>query len=558
LTGGGKKQGLQVLDDDTGLGLILPNHMGDWAMLKLKKESLEWALNLAINNGDTDIFPTAFEFDAILHDAQTTALGYKSIIDEISEQNILDWKTRPFRSCLIPKHQYGFRVSTQLDPLDFLVYTALIYELAPDIESRRVHATENIVHSYRFRPTGNSMFDPYYNYSTFRRRSQELANTDRFSHVVVADIADFFPRLYRHRVENALKACTTKTSHVTALDGMLNQWTEHYSYGIPVGPTASRLIAEISLDDVDRLLLSEGMIFVRFSDDYRIFCSSAKEAYEKLAFLANAIFSNHGLTFQQSKTKIVTLEAFKAGYLLSEEAQEFKRLSERFYEILDETDIDHYEVIEWDDLTEAQQDKLKELNLVGIIEEQVKSEEIDIGICKFVLRRLSQLGNDQALDILIDNIDRLYPVFPDVVRYVTSIRLSDVNLKKDIGNRMLELLSDTTVSHLEYHRMWLLNMFTYSTEWNNQGEFVRLFNEATDDFSKRELILALGRSRQDYWFRARKVNLFQQFTDWSRRAFLAAASCLPTDERKHWYHSLESRLDRLEIAVIRWARQNPF
>jgi len=229
-----------------------------------------------------------------------------------------------------------------------------------------------------------------------------------------------------------------------------------------------------------------------------------------------------------------------------------------FYEILDETDIDHYEVIEWDDLTEAQQDKLKELNLVGIIEEQVKSEEIDIGICKFVLRRLSQLGNDQALDILIDNIDRLYPVFPDVVRYVTSIRLSDVNLKKDIGNRMLELLSDTTVSHLEYHRMWLLNMFTYSTEWNNQGEFVRLFNEATDDFSKRELILALGRSRQDYWFRARKVNLFQQFTDWSRRAFLAAASCLPTDERKHWYHSLESRLDRLEIAVIRWARQNPF
>ena len=527
-------------------------------MLKLKKKSLEWALSLAISNGDTDIFPTAFEFEAILHDSQITTPGHKSIIDEISQQNILDWKTRPFRSCLIPKHRYGFRVSTQLDPLDFLVYTALIYELAPDIESRRVPASENVVHSYRFNPSVNSMFDPDYNYSTFRRRSQELANTNRFSHVVVADIADFFPRLYRHRVENALKACTTKISHVIALDGMLNQWTEHYSYGIPVGPTASRLIAEVSLDDVDRLLLSEGVVFVRFSDDYRIFCSSAKDAHEKLAFLANAIFSNHGLTFQQSKTRIVTLDDFKAGYVLSEEAQELKRLSEMFYEILDETDINHYQTIEWDDLTAEQQKKLEELNLVGIIDEQARSEEIDIGICKFVLRRLSQLGNDQALNILIENIDRLYPVFPDVVKYVTSIRLTDVNIKKDIGNRMLKLLSDTTVSHLEYHRMWLLNMFTYSTEWNNQGEFVMLFNKATDEFSKRELILALGRSHQDYWFRSRKLNLSQQFTDWSRRAFLLAASCLPTDERKHWYHSLESRLDRLEIAVVRWARQNSF
>lgn len=527
-------------------------------MLKLKKESLKWALSLAINHGDTDIFPTAFEFEAIMHDSQINTPGHKSIIDEMSEQNILEWRTRPFRSCLMPKHQYGFRVSTQLDPLDFLVYTALIYEIAHDIESRRVPATDNIVHSYRFKPTDNSMFDPEYNYSTFRRRSQELADTDKFSHVVVADIADFFPRLYRHRVENALKTCTNKSNHVVALDSMLNQWTEHYSYGIPVGPTASRLIAEISLDDVDRLLLSEGAIFIRFSDDYRIFCSSIKEAYEKLAFLANALFSNHGLTFQQSKTRIASLEDFKAGYVLSEEAQELKRLSERFYKVLDETEVDHYGSIEWSNLTETQQDHIAELNLVGIIEEQVKSEEIDIGICKFVLRRLSQLGNDQALNILIDNIDRLYSVFPDVIRYVTSVRLSDINLKKNIGNRMLGLLSDTTVSHLEYHRMWLLNIFTYSTEWNNQDEFVRHFNQVTDEFSKRELILALGRSSQDYWFRARKVNLFQQFTDWSRRAFLAAASCLPDDERKHWYHSLEPRLDRLEVAVMRWAKQNPF
>lgn len=527
-------------------------------MLKLKKESLEWALRLAINNGDTDIFPPAFEFEAILHDFQIDTPDHKSLIEEMSEQDILSWKTRSFRSCLMPKHKYGFRISTQLDPLDFLVYTALIYEIAPDIESRRIPADDNIVHSYRFKPTEISMFDPSYNYTTFRHKSQELANTNEFSHVVIADIADFFPRLYRHRVENALKACTNKTNHVIALDNMLNHWTEHYSYGIPVGPTASRLIAEISLDDVDRLLLSEGVNFVRFSDDYRMFCSSIKDAYEKLAFLANALFTNHGLTFQQSKTKIIDLETFKSKYVLSEEAQELKRLSQRFYEIFDGVEIDPYRTIDWDDLEESQQIQLRELNMLEILEEMVTSEEIDIGISKFVLRRLSQLGNDEALDLLMDNIDRLYPVFPEVVKYVTSMKLNDVNLKEKIGGKMLGLLSGSTVSHLDYHRMWLLNMFTHSIEWNNEEEFARLFNQATDEFSKRELILALGRSHQDFWFRTRKLNLSQQFTDWPRRAFLAAASCLPSDERKHWYQSLEPRLDKLEAAVIKWARKKPF
>lgn len=223
----------------------------------------------------------------------------------------LNWNVRPKRHLLAPKHRYGFRISTQLDPINFLVFTALVYEAGIDIERRRVSKTENIVHSYRFDPKADGlMYDNAYNFGTFQEQSRLLAEEPTCNWVVTADIADFFPRLYHHRVKNSLSNCTNRTNHAIAIDHLLSNWNESYSYGIPVGCAVSRIVAENALDDIDKALLSEGTIFTRFSDDFRIFCSTKREACEKLAFLAYALFENHGLTLQQHKTRIISKETF--------------------------------------------------------------------------------------------------------------------------------------------------------------------------------------------------------------------------------------------------------
>jgi phospholipid transport system substrate-binding protein len=104
--------------------------------------------------------------------------------------------------------------------------------------------------------------------------------------------------------------------------------------GIPVGPAASRLIAEITISDVDQILLSEGIEFVRYSDDFRLFASTEADAYRKLTIIARALIENHGLTLQQHKTKILPIERFRAIYLRENEKKEVETLSERFYELL--------------------------------------------------------------------------------------------------------------------------------------------------------------------------------------------------------------------------------
>jgi hypothetical protein len=520
-------------------------------MLTLSNNSIKWALKHALNYGDTDIFPKIFEFDAIQN-------NWDDIENWILKSNILEWNIRPARKCITPKHRYGFRVATQIDPIDFIIFSALIYEIGKDIERKRVSSTKNIVHSYRFDSNSDGqIFSKSHGYDTFLKTCLVLSKQN-YSWVVVADIADFFPRLYHHRVKNAILNSTRKNNHAIAIDRLLNGWSESNSYGIPVGSSVSRLLSEIALDDVDKALLSEQTIYIRFSDDFRIFCKTKREAYEKLTFLANILIENHGLTLQQHKTKIMPNEAFVKSYLSTEKEEELNRLSDTFKSLLLELGIeDPYGEIDWNDLSQEQQDKISNLNLKGIIKEQAELEEINIPLSRSVLRRLAQIGSSESLDMILDNIDKLYPIVPEVVKYFLALQDLNTGKKQEIGEKTLNLLNNSVITHLEFHRMWLLSLFTSDMEYNNEMRFSSNFNEVHDQFSQREIILALGRSKQDSWFRMRKRYLFD-FSPWLKRALLMGGSCMPVDERNNWYGSLENRLDPLELAIIKWAKQNPF
>jgi len=135
--------------------------------------------------GDTDIFPRAFEYTAIQHDGA-------AVLGTLARTDVSVWNTRPHRTCLVPKGRYGFRVATQLDPLDFLVYTALVYEVGHDLEARRSPIADRRVFSFRFAPdhTGR-MFNPAIGYSQFQEESKRLSAENGITHVAIADIADF-------------------------------------------------------------------------------------------------------------------------------------------------------------------------------------------------------------------------------------------------------------------------------------------------------------------------------------------------------------------------------
>jgi hypothetical protein len=126
-----------------------------------------------------------------------------------------------------------------------------------------------------------------------------------------------------------------------------------------------------------------------------------------------------------------------------------------------------------------------------------------------------------------------------------------------IGRRIMSLLQDSMISELDYHRLWALELFAQSNDWNNDDQFYSMLTATPSQAARRKLILAMGHASQRHWFHSQWRSFFDH-PPWTRRALLAAASCMPADARRHWYRSIEPQLDPLELAIMRWAIQNPF
>jgi hypothetical protein len=77
----------------------------------LSPTTIEWTLEHFARHNDTDIFIKPFEFQAIYYHKD-------ELIKKLSGQDIFLWNTKTYRRCLVPKQRYGFRLATQLDPLD--------------------------------------------------------------------------------------------------------------------------------------------------------------------------------------------------------------------------------------------------------------------------------------------------------------------------------------------------------------------------------------------------------------------------------------------------------
>jgi hypothetical protein len=521
-------------------------------MLYLKQKSLNWALKHSLKFGDTDVFPIPFEFQALKAD-------WPNVSSNLIKEDLDNWKTRPLRSLLSPKGGFGFRIITQLDPLDFLVFAALIYEIGGDLEKERVPENAEIVFSHRMAPEKDGrLYSDGCGYRQFQQKANEIVKTKEFSHVAVTDIADFYPRIYAHRLENALASCTTKNDHVRVIKKMLSGWNETESHGIPVGSAPARLLAEITINDVDRALIAHQIKFIRYIDDYRLFAKSYSEAFRQLAILAQILYENHGLTLQPQKTSIHGREAFKKIFLSSPEDNDLDELQSDFEGVLDELGVtDPYAPIDYDDLSEEEQELIDSLNLKDLFKSEIEKNDPDLSVVRFVLRRMGQLGNDALVELALSKIEEIHPAFADVMQYLHQLRSLLPEKRKELGKQILDLLETAIFSELPYYRMWALSMFTKSSEWDNEDRFQTLLNETTDSFTRRELILAMGRAGQSHWFQSKWRHLFDE-GPWCRRALLAGASCLPGDGGDHWYRSVMPRLDTLERAVVKWAKANPF
>lgn len=265
------------------------------------------ASQLAVQNvfkeGLTDIFPRPFEVDLLKNECFAAEIQ-KIVESRVKSGSLGGLKVHPIQHVLYPKKDpFDFRRAALMQPIDTITYLTLVLTIADELESHRPQAAKNRVFSYRFKPKDGLLFNPDYNFTTFEQHVSEHVKRPRTKVLVKCDIASFYDRLNLHRLESTLLGLPLEKGKVKLINELLLFWANRDSYSLPIGGNASRILAEASLISVDDYLLSNGVNFCRFVDDYRFFAPDIKSAHAWLTLFVERLFME-GLSINSSKTSL--------------------------------------------------------------------------------------------------------------------------------------------------------------------------------------------------------------------------------------------------------------
>jgi hypothetical protein len=214
-----------------------------------------------------------------------------------------------------PKKAHGaLRVFAVMEPLDAIAYLTLASLAAPAIEAKRPPSREEVVHSFRYLPRADRLFDERYNFATFLTSAAERAAEDAY--VVTCDLANCYGSIGPERIEEALQNCGVTQWQTNYICELLCFWRRTESAGLPVGSNGSSILAEAVLSRVDYDLTRAEVDFVRYVDDFRLFAANEASARFALEAVRGAA-SSQGLSLNEAKTSIVSFVSTRSNDLLS-------------------------------------------------------------------------------------------------------------------------------------------------------------------------------------------------------------------------------------------------
>ncbi len=511
--------------------------------LKLSASLLLTARGLIAESQDASFFPPLFELEALRS-------SWAKVVPALTRVDLLSYSPKPAYRLFAPKQKYLIRPVHCLDPIDLLFYTALVLRIARVVEGKRLE--RDTVFSYRYKRISPTKVAFENDWDGFQQAALNQAATAKF--VARTDIVDFFPSTYHHRLENALSALTDDALEVRVIARFLKAWSDQTSYGIPIGPIASNVLAEANLTEVDELLRSAGIRFLRYVDDFYIFGESEQEIISYLHLLAERLFVSQGLSLNLAKTSVVPIAEFLTERTRAPSADEKLRTL-----IIDKVfHGDPYAEIDYERLSDDQKRLIDQVDMRRQLENALAQELIDITPIKFILMLMTSLRRPTLIRPILDNLGRLGPVSDAVARFFDSFDNLQEPTRSEVGSALISYVRDHPEMQV-YQQIWLLQPFVTSTRWNRLDELRSIARSHRNDWVRRQAALALGQSGE----RSAVLDLrysIDQTKDWERRAIIYACRSLPKDERGHFFSSLsiggEWKVNNtLENSVVEYAKK---
>ena len=492
----------------------------------LTEEELDRGYNALVNHGVSGFLPEPPEWISL-------KANWPEIRLEFSKLDLHIYKPYVPRTTFVRKNRKFVRAIEFVHPQDIVIYTSLTMLMRDSIEDARLDPNMKKSFSYRVAGAGpDYLYKTFGQYQKYRDQTEKRIGLKKTEFVTTADIAQFFPHVYQHRLANALAAAASDSRQTEAariIEKLVGRFSSGKSYGIPTGPFASRCLAEALLIDVDAALHQAGFDYVRWMDDFTFFTKTRGRAEEAIGFLSAWLHEHHGLILNQQKTHIYAKDEFvsEVWKTYDDEHQHFRQLVKKFKT----TGYDDDEFDE-EDIEPAELSEIMELALTI-------SEEPKFGLIKHLLE--SVIFRDDvdgetrktAIETAIDNFEALEPIFDSIAKSMIRSEEFSANEIKAFCKKVLTSIKSRTIfvaGHFESWLHWLIGEAGCSSL---KAELISRLAEQNDAVVRREILIALSKiaDRADTLFIKTQLPSIGSV---ERVPAIMATKVWGKDERKFW------------------------
>lgn len=303
---------------------------------------------------------------------------------------------------------------------------------------------------------------------------------------------------------------------------------------MPIGGPAARILSELVLNQIDRLLRTAGIAFCRFADDFHIFCKSNEDASA-----TNLLRPD---TESARSTDHETLDA-------QERAKGLMQLSLRF---------DPYSPTRLTDYA-ALKAEIERFDVLGLLREELLKSRVHISLARKLVAAIKYLdapAKDTAISTLMDNAELLYPIFSGVLTVAKSV-FSELSPKAQIKihQAVVDLIEgDSHVLRVDLNLAFALRLLSCRHSPEAEAAIAKIYKHSNSSaLLRRDIILIMAKWKNWYWLSDLRAN-FRSMSPSEKRAFIVGSYAL-RDEGKHWRQHTSGEFSPFEQLVQIWASE---
>jgi hypothetical protein len=266
-----------------------------------------------------------------------------------------------------------------------------------------------------------------------------------------------------------------------------------------------------------------------------------------LAFLAEQLGINEGLSLNVSKTVVYSRKDFVA------------RLKHLVTDVSDEAEGAALETLTSDLYFDEEPDaddleKLKSMNLLGFLQEEVGKDSFDMGRIKVIFRALKLAKPDEAIEYLSTNFAELVIFAKEMTLLMQVLETEHPGCFDHLTDTIIQAILAPPASSIQLIKTWLLELFVRGTVPIAAAGMKRL-EVLSSPLDRRQRHLIRGRIRDKNFFRKNKTG-FGQLSALEQPCFIWAASCLPEDEYSTWLSTVKPMFTTPTGGLfLKWAQQ---